>query len=179
MARSGKLKVYRAPIGFHDVYVAAPSQKAALAAWGSEHDLFARGIAELVTDPALIEEPLSKPGEIVRRSRGTAAEQLAALPPAKPQKRKAASAQSEKRPPPQRKVKPRPSRDELDAAELAIAEAGNRRQAALQEVKKRETALAQERQRVERSSADEIAKLRKACDRAAAAYERAMSGWRA
>ena len=31
-----KLKVYRTPIGFHDAYVAAPSQKAALDAWGSD-----------------------------------------------------------------------------------------------------------------------------------------------
>jgi hypothetical protein len=28
-----KLKVFRTPIGFHDAYVAAPSKKAALAAW--------------------------------------------------------------------------------------------------------------------------------------------------
>lgn len=40
MARGSRLKVYRTPIGFHDTYVAAPSQKAALAAWGSGHDLF-------------------------------------------------------------------------------------------------------------------------------------------
>jgi hypothetical protein len=46
MARASKLKVYRTAAGFHDAYVAAPSQKAALAAWGSDHDLFARGGAE-------------------------------------------------------------------------------------------------------------------------------------
>lgn len=34
MPRKQKLKVYRTPIGFHDAYVAAPSQKAALKAWG-------------------------------------------------------------------------------------------------------------------------------------------------
>ena len=51
------LKVYRTPIGFHDAYVAAPSQKAALQAWGSDANLFARGVAELVTDPALTAEP--------------------------------------------------------------------------------------------------------------------------
>ena len=40
-----KLKVFRTPIGFHDAYVAAPSQKAALQAWGTDTDLFARGVA--------------------------------------------------------------------------------------------------------------------------------------
>ena len=48
MARA--LKVYRTPIGFHDAYVAAPSQKAALAAWGADANLFARGSAEQVTE---------------------------------------------------------------------------------------------------------------------------------
>lgn len=80
MARAARLKVYRTPIGFHDAYVAAPSQKAALSAWGSAHDLFATGEAELVIDPALMKPPLAKPGEIVRRVRGTAAEHIAALP---------------------------------------------------------------------------------------------------
>jgi hypothetical protein len=32
MARAPKLKVYRMAVGFHDAYVAAPSQKAAAAA---------------------------------------------------------------------------------------------------------------------------------------------------
>lgn len=80
MAR--KLKVYRTPIGFHDAYVAAPNQKAALKAWGSDADLFARGVAELVTDETLTAEPLEKPGEIIRLRRGSDAENMAALPKA-------------------------------------------------------------------------------------------------
>lgn len=78
MAR--KLKVYRTPIGFHDAYVAAPSQKAALKAWGSDADLFARGVAELVTDERLTAMPLDRPGEIIRLRRGSDAENMAALP---------------------------------------------------------------------------------------------------
>ena len=35
MARTGRLKVFRTSIGFHDAYVAAPSRKAALEAWGA------------------------------------------------------------------------------------------------------------------------------------------------
>ena len=81
-----KLKVYRTPIGFHDAYVAASSQKAALQAWGSDRDLFARGVAEVVTDPGLAAEALSQPGTVIRRSRGSAAEQIAALPPTPPRR---------------------------------------------------------------------------------------------
>ena len=37
-----KLNVYRTHIGFDDLIVAAPSQKAALEAWGSSSNLFHR-----------------------------------------------------------------------------------------------------------------------------------------
>ena len=40
--RKLKLKVFRTPIGFHDAYVAAPSQKAALEAWGADSNIFAQ-----------------------------------------------------------------------------------------------------------------------------------------
>lgn len=110
-----KLKVYRTPIGFHDVYVAAPSQKAALAAWGSDANLFARGVAEQVDDPALTAEPLTRPGEVIRKLRGSAEEQIAALPKGKARKSEA-------------KPKPPPSRAALDAAEQALAELDERQQ---------------------------------------------------
>ena len=74
-----KLKVYRTPIGFHDAYVAATSQKAALKAWGADADLFARGAAEVVTDPGLIDAPLAHPGEVIRVLRGTEAQHIKAL----------------------------------------------------------------------------------------------------
>lgn len=77
--RTPKLKVYRTPIGFHDAYVAAPSQKAALEAWGSAANLFARGSAVEVDDPELMKAPLRKPGEIVKVPRGSKKEHLLAL----------------------------------------------------------------------------------------------------
>ena len=64
-----KLKVFRTPTGFHDAYVAAPSRKAALEAWGADADLFARGVAEQVTDPKLTAAPLERPGEVIKLSR--------------------------------------------------------------------------------------------------------------
>jgi hypothetical protein len=76
-----KLKVFRTMTGFHDAYVAAPSRAAALRAWGASTDLFAMDAAEEVTDPKLMEEPLSKPGEVIRQSRGSDAEHVAAAGP--------------------------------------------------------------------------------------------------
>ena len=76
-----KLKVYRTGAGFYDAYVAAPSQKAAIEAWGADPRTFSRGDGEMVSDPALTAEPLAKPGEVIRKKRGELAEQLAALGP--------------------------------------------------------------------------------------------------
>ena len=39
------MKICRTPIGFHDAYVAAISQKAPLATSAADVDLFARGVA--------------------------------------------------------------------------------------------------------------------------------------
>ena len=64
-SRKSPLKVYRTTTGFHDAYVAAPSQKAALEAWGTDKNLFARGVAEQVTDPKLTAEPLAAPGTLM------------------------------------------------------------------------------------------------------------------
>lgn len=85
-----KLKVYRTSAGFHDAYVAASSQKAALKAWGSEHDLFARSVADVVTDPELAKEALAKPGQIIKRRQGAHMQARRTSPkdgPSSPQKR--------------------------------------------------------------------------------------------
>jgi len=176
MPRRQKLKVYRTPIGFHDAYVAAPSQKAALAAWGSEANLFARGVAEVVTDPKLIEEPLAKPGTVVKRLRGTPAEQIAALPKTKSSPPRGETApKSAKRP---AKPAPRPDRSELDAAEQAIAKAEASHRAAERALRDEEARLAKRRRDLDRRHAAEIARLQRARDRAEAAYQKAMKAWR-
>lgn len=36
MAKGAKLRLYQTALGFHDAYVAAPSKKAALEAWGTK-----------------------------------------------------------------------------------------------------------------------------------------------
>lgn len=199
MARATKLKVYRTVAGFHDAYVAAPSQKAALEAWGSDRDLFARGIAEQVTDPALTAEPLAAPGTVVKRSRGTSAEQIAALPDPQPDtperdastgkaRGKSPSPGSAKakskppatpKPPPRAKPDPKPSGTALDAAEETLAAvkadyAGRERALAA-----REAALTRERRAFDRDRAAALDAAQTVRDDAQARYDAALRTWRA
>jgi hypothetical protein len=173
VAMARKLKVFRTPAGFHDAYVAAPSRKAALAAWGADADLFARGVAEEVTDPALMEEPLARPGEVVKRSRGTAAEQLAALPATK---RKAARPRAEKAARPERP--PRPSRAALDDAEAAAAEAERRHRRERTEIAAKIERLERERAALVAAQEAEAAELEAVREEAEAAYRGAVAAWR-
>ena len=167
------LKVYRTPIGFHDAYVAASSQKAALAAWGSDKNLFARGDAEIVTDPALTAEPLAHPGTVIKRSRGSAAEQIAALPPDKP--RAPEKAVSSAKPAPQR---PRPDRDAIEAADEKIAATKQRYAAARADLAARIADLEKQRQALQREQDDALAGLAKKRDQAAQDYEKSLLEWR-
>jgi hypothetical protein len=178
MAKAKKLKVFRTAIGFHDAYVAAPSQKAALEAWGTESNLFAAGAAEIVTDPALMKAPLARPGEVVRRLRGSADEQIAAL--GKDSKKKA------NRPSPRpspgsgrggRKKAPRPSRTAVDKAEQALAKAEAGHRAALEKLRAEEAALQQRRRATEAKQRSERKALIKAVDAAREKYRAAMAEW--
>jgi len=177
MAKAATLKVYRMAIGFHDAYVAAPSQKAAIEAWGSDKDAFARGRAELVDDPALMQAPLAAPGTIVKRLRGTAEEQIAALGEMPARK---VGAEKAEMPKPKREPKPvpRPSRAALDEAEQALATAETEQAEARRELAEREATLAREREALGREQALERARLEARRDKADAAYEAAMRRWR-
>ncbi len=173
MARKQKLKVYRTPIGFHDAYVAAPSQAAALEAWGSDANLFARGIAETVSDEMLTREPLDNPGKVIKRSRGTIEEQIAALPADRATsttaradrdgaaaKSESADAPSRGKSPPARAAakparKPRPSRDDLDAAESRLGALQARQADEDRALRQRERAIAAERHDLDRTHAHE------------------------
>ncbi len=170
MARAPKLKVYRTPAGFYDAYVAAPSQKAALEAWGSDHDLFARGIAELVTDAALAAEPLADPGVVVRRSRGTTAEQIAALPATPPPAKPAHKAVS--------KPEPKPSSSDVAAAERALAEAKRAEAAALKDLAEREAELARERRSLEQDHRARVTRADEALAERRRDYDGAVRKWK-
>lgn len=192
-----KLKVFRTPFGFHDAYVAAPSQKAALEAWGSDSNLFGLGMAELVTDGALTKQPLETPGKVIKLARGSADEHFAALPPSeraprdrlepaenggndqrgKGPARSKSSPDLAKREPPT-KPKPRPSRDKLDAAEATLEKAEFERRDAIEEIRARERELERERYALEKRHNATIAKLEAAVARAEQQYEAALDKWR-
>lgn len=167
-----KLKVFRTTSGFHDAYVAAPSRAAALRAWGATTDLFAMDAAAQVTDVKLMAEPLAKPGEVIKKKRGTEAEHIAAAGPGARAKVKAF-------PTPKPKPKPRPSRANLDKAEkrLAKLEAEHvRERLALEQ----EMAALRERQDASRRLFDaKQSTLEAARDEQADAYENEMRHWRA
>jgi len=65
------LKVFRAHLGFYDTVVAAPSQKAAAAAWGANAREFAQGFASVTHDAKAVEAALAQPGVVLRRPAGS------------------------------------------------------------------------------------------------------------
>jgi hypothetical protein len=157
MAR--KLKVFRTAIGFHDAYVAAPSQKAALEAWGASSNLFAIGSAEVVAGKELTKEPLASPGKVIRRVRGSLEEHLAAGPERK-------------------KAKPRQTRDKLDQAEAALEKAQADAVSEMGALDRRAADLRREREAAEVRRADAIAQLERELDRVRRRYGRALERWR-
>jgi vacuolar-type H+-ATPase subunit I/STV1 len=173
MARGPKLKVYRMAVGFHDAYVAAPSQKAAAEAWGSDASVFSRGEAELVTDAALTQEPLAKAGEVIKRLRGTAAEQIAALGGDEAEAPPVADRPAKKPLP-----KPRPSRSALEKAEQDIGSAKTRYSEERAELARREAELERERKALEAKQRTEMERLEARLEAAEASYDEAVRRWR-
>ena len=175
--RKQKLKVFVTPIGFHDAYVAAPSQKAALEAWGADSNIFAQGIAEQVIDPKLMEEPLASPGKVIKRVRGSADEHFAELDRAAPKKKAAKESGKVVQLKP-KKPKPKPSRDELDAAEEALEKAEKKQRKKLREIDQELQALERKRRELQRKIEAERDKLAEKAEQARAKYEQAMREWR-
>lgn len=185
MAREPKLKVFRTPTGFHDAYVAAPSQKAALEAWGSDKNLFSAGAADRVEDPELMREPLANPGKVIRRVRGTMAEHMAALPKDSPRGRAKAArkdttaAKAKAKPAPPPKPKPRPSREPLDRIEDELAKVEHRHRDELAALALRQAELDRDRREIEAAQEREQHKIGRRIEGARDKYDRAMSAWRA
>lgn len=173
--RKPRLKVYRTAIGFHDAYVAAPSQKAALAAWGATTDLFAIGGAEVVTDPALTAEPLASPGTVVKRTRGSLSEHLRAAKRATTTRARSGRARPAK---PARPPKPRPSRDALAHAEAVLAALCAEAEAEKAAFDRREADLLRERKAAGARQRKAVAALERQLEGARSRYERAIERWR-
>ncbi|HVM37938.1 MAG TPA: hypothetical protein VM265_06090 [Sphingomicrobium sp.] len=191
-----KLKLFRTPIGFHDAYVAAPSQKAALEAWGADSNLFAQGIAEVVSDPALCEEALARPGEVIRKARGSAEEHVRALGdaprrrvredagreeeeqgrsprPSRPSGRGSRASPAKRAP---ARVK-RPSRAEVEKAEAALAGAEDAHRAAIAALRAEQEALERRRRELEQSYREQWDALSARLEKAREEYRRAMTQW--
>ena len=177
-----KLKVFRTPVGFHDAYVAAPSRKAALAAWGADADLFARGVAEQVTDPKLMAAPLERPGQVIKLSRGDLATQLKALGPRKKAGTKAkAKAKAEEPEQPnkrkQAKPKPPPRRDKVDAADAALKTTRQRHAREEKKLVDQRDAIERKLEALRARQAKETARLERKRDAAREAYREALERW--
>ena len=171
-----KLKVFRTSTGFHDAYVAAPSRKAALTAWGADADLFARGVAEEVTDPKLARAALERPGEVIRLSRGDLSAQLKALPPRKT-RRAAPSAKPDAKPRKAARPKPPPKRDKVDAAENALSDARRRHEAEADQLLAERAAIERRLATLHAKHDKHIAMLERKRDRARESYRAALARW--
>jgi flagellar motility protein MotE (MotC chaperone) len=175
--RKQKLKVYCTPVGFHDAYVAAPSQKAALEAWGAKTNLFGQGSAHQVTDEALTKVPLEHPGEVIKVLRGSDAEQLAALGRTGPPKQAAAKG----RPTEQAQVVklrgPKPSRTELNKAEDVLEALQSRHAKQLQQIEEEEERLARRRHELEQKQAKELASAKGKVEEEQEQYDRTVRIW--
>ena len=171
--RKQKLKVYATPIGFHDAFVAAASQKAALEAWGAGTNLFSQGSAHLVTDPKLTKVPLQHPGQVVKVLRGTEAEQLAALGKASPPKRRA-EPKAEMVPRKPKKRPPRPNRSKLTRSEEALEKLRQKQEVELARLEKQLNSLEKRRRELQRRHERERDKAQQRIEDDRARYESAI-----
>ena len=171
------MKVFRTPIGFHDAFVAAPSRKAALEAWGAGTDLFSAKIAEEVKDHGAeaAQEALAKPGEIVRAKRigGEDTEPGDAPTPRSPPLEGRGSKKQEPKP----KPKPRPSRAALDKAEKVLARLEEKHAVEQAELEKEEARLADRRRALDKKHREALEKAEAQRDEADYAFRKALKEW--
>jgi hypothetical protein len=200
MARA--LKTFQAHLGFYDTIVAAPSQAAALKAWGSRRDLFREGFAKICDEPGAIAAASAKPGIVLRRAAGSkapfsenpalpqipnvpkppkpAAKKIAKEPPAKaaPEKRKAQKEPPPLPTPPQPKPAPRAKpgdRRGIETAEKSIAKVKTDEARALAALEKRKNALSQEERRIREDFRNQREKAEQKLVQARRAYAAALN----
>src|SRR5437762_1610060 len=145
-----RLKVFRAHMGFYDTVVAAPSQKAALGAWGAGKGEFARGFAEATSDPVAVQSALAHPGEVLRRPFGSSGpfRREADTVPAPKISRRQDRVTKERR--------KKSSIAERKAAQKKLREAEAAAASARAELKERESELAEERAAAEEKAHQRI-----------------------
>lgn len=124
-----RLKVYQTKLGFYDTVVAAPNQKAALAAWGVRQNLFAEGEAVVTEDEAAVAAAVEHPETPLRRAIGST-DPFVLDPQGLPEVPDA-PAKAKSKATPKGKAAPKPppvNRSRLEAAEKALALLEERRQ---------------------------------------------------
>lgn len=168
--------MFRTPIGFHDAYVAAPSMKAALEAWGSSTNLFSQGAAEVVTDPKLNKAPLARPGEVVRVPRGSEGEHFKALGRTKKAAKEGGSRIKSGMTKKKRRGQ-RPSSAAVERAEAAVARAQARHREALEKLRAAAAAIDKRRREIERKQRGERERLTCQLDEAREKFRAAMEEW--
>jgi hypothetical protein len=168
-----RLKVFQAQFGFYDSVVAAPSQAAALRAWGTRQNLFAKGQARLAEDATAVAAALDHPGTPLRRAAGS--KQPFNLRPGLPDVPAGPRAKSAVRgkPAKARPAKPLPDRGTLDAAEARLKAVNDRRVAEEAAFDRRREALEAENERTRRAWSKARAEAERAVDKAHAAYRKA------
>jgi hypothetical protein len=149
-----RLKVFQAHLGFYDTVVAAPSQKAALEAWGAGKGEFAKGFAKVTNDPVAVQIALAHPGAALRRPFGSSGPfkreaDVVPVPKIPPRQDRAANERRKKAAVAKRK-----------AAERELREAEAEATKARAELKKRESELAHERAAAEEKVRQRIARAR-------------------
>jgi hypothetical protein len=181
-ARTQRLKVYCTPIGFHDAYVAAPSQKAALEAWGAKTNLFAQGAAQLVSDRKPTKVPLDRPGEVIKVLRGSDAEQLAALDRSPSPGKAGAKTRAEPTAKPGIKPKrhrSKPGRSKLTRAEEALGKLEASQVKEMQKIEDEERELKRKRRELEQRHSAAAAAARARIDQERDRYKSALRDWTA
>jgi len=186
--RKAKLRVYCTPAGFHDAFVAAPSQKAALEAWRAKTNLFAQSAAHLVSDERLTKAPLQHPGEVIKVLRGSDPEQLAALERTSRPRSPGSQARHQRpeaygppddmtQPLPKERVRPKPSRARLTKAGEALEALEERQSKQLREIEQQQRQFERKQRELEQRQAEELdaAKERVASEKDD--YDRSVRSW--
>lgn len=148
------LKVFQAHLGFYDTVVAAPSQKAALEAWGAGKAEFAKGFARISSDPGAVESALANPGVVLRRPFGSNRPFKRDADPVRPPKVSPRQKRSAK----ERLKKAAMAERQRAARELREAEAEAKRARA--EIRRREAEFAREKAEAEAEARRRIARAR-------------------
>ena len=148
------LKVFRAHLGFYDTVVAAPSQKAALEAWGSGKGEFAKGFAKTTSDPTAVACALRNPGVVLKRPFGSGGSfKREADPPPLPE-----VSTEEKRAALRRRKKAAMEERRKAAQELRDAEVAAKRMRV--EIRKREAEFAREKAVAEKQARRRVARAK-------------------